>query len=186
MRGSRLLTEGFLEGAGRHAFDVLETNGPEMEAAFREKLLVEFHSPYFKDLPAAAFPAHRGWVADRFGRRINAIGFFIAAAMIVAYLRAPGDLALLKGLGFVYGFAISAGVAWGVYFAELYPAHLRSTAASIFHWGRILSFFAPAVTAAVADAAGLTTGMMLASLLYLLAGGVWLMLPETLLRKAAP
>jgi iron(III) transport system substrate-binding protein len=52
--------------AGRFAFDVLETNGPEMEALYREKLLVEFHSPHFKDLPPAAFPKHRHYVADRF------------------------------------------------------------------------------------------------------------------------
>ena len=52
--------------AGRHACDVLETNGPEMEALYREKLLAEFHSPHFKDLPPAAFPKHRHWVADRF------------------------------------------------------------------------------------------------------------------------
>ena len=127
-----------------------------------------------------------GWVADRFGRRANAIGFIATAAMIVAYLRAPNDQTLLGSLGFAYGFFISAGVAWGVYFAELYPEHLRSTAASIFHWGRVLSFFAPALTAAVADLAGLTTGMMLAALLYLLAAGVWLMLPETLVRKPRP
>lgn len=52
--------------AGRFAADVLETNGPEMEALSREKLLAEFHSPHFKDLPPAAFPKHRQWVADRF------------------------------------------------------------------------------------------------------------------------
>lgn len=123
-----------------------------------------------------------GWVADRFGRRINAVGFVVAAALIVIYLRAPNDPVLLQGLGFVYGFMITAGVAWGVYFAELYPAHLRSTAASIFHWGRAISFFAPALTAAVAESAGLTTGMGLAALLYLVAAGVWWLLPETLVR----
>jgi len=52
--------------AGRFAFDVLETNGPEMEALYREKLLAEFFSPHFKDLPPAAFPKHRHYVADRF------------------------------------------------------------------------------------------------------------------------
>lgn len=52
--------------SGRFAFDVLETNGPEMEAMHREKLLAEFHSPHFKDLPPAAFPGHRHYVADRF------------------------------------------------------------------------------------------------------------------------
>ena len=52
--------------AGRFACDVLETNGPEMEALYREKLLTEFYSPHFKDLPPAAFPKHRHYVADRF------------------------------------------------------------------------------------------------------------------------
>jgi iron(III) transport system substrate-binding protein len=52
--------------AGRFLCDVLETNGPEMEALYREKLLAEFVSPYFKDLPPAAFPKHRHYVADRF------------------------------------------------------------------------------------------------------------------------
>ncbi len=52
--------------AGRFAPDVIETNGPEMEAAYREKLLEEFHSPHFTDLPQAAFPRHRHYVATRF------------------------------------------------------------------------------------------------------------------------
>ena len=52
--------------AGRHSCDIIETNGPEMEAAHREKLLEEFYSPHFRDLPAAAFPKHRHYVADRF------------------------------------------------------------------------------------------------------------------------
>src|SRR5437899_10429195 len=52
--------------AGRFSCDILETNGPEMEAMHREQLLEEFFSPHFKDLPPAAFPGHRHYVADRF------------------------------------------------------------------------------------------------------------------------
>lgn len=52
--------------SGRSVCDVLETNGPEMEALYREKLLAEFHSPHLKDLPAAAIPKHRHYAADRF------------------------------------------------------------------------------------------------------------------------
>ena len=52
--------------AGRHTCDVLETNGPEMEALYREKLLEAFSSPHFADLPPAAFPGHRHYVATRF------------------------------------------------------------------------------------------------------------------------
>ena len=52
--------------AGRFACDVFETNGPEMEALFREQLLEPFRSPQFTDLAPAAFPKHRAYVADRF------------------------------------------------------------------------------------------------------------------------
>jgi iron(III) transport system substrate-binding protein len=52
--------------AGRFACDILETNGPEMEAMYREELMEEFYSPHFADLPEAAFPKHRHYVADRF------------------------------------------------------------------------------------------------------------------------
>jgi iron(III) transport system substrate-binding protein len=49
----------------RHAVDVVETNGPEMEMLARERLLAEFHSPFIADLPAEAIPAHRTWFPDR-------------------------------------------------------------------------------------------------------------------------
>ena len=52
--------------AGRFTPDILETNGPEMEVLYREQLLEEFFSPHFKELPPAAFPRHRHYVADRF------------------------------------------------------------------------------------------------------------------------
>jgi iron(III) transport system substrate-binding protein len=52
--------------AGRFACDVMETNGPEMEALVREELLEEFRSPQFAELAPASFPKHRRYVADRF------------------------------------------------------------------------------------------------------------------------
>ena len=58
----RIVTEG---RARRHAFDVVETNAPELEALSRENLLGAFHSPHFADLPAFAVPAHRQWASDR-------------------------------------------------------------------------------------------------------------------------
>ena len=59
----RALTE---TRAGRYTADVYETNGPEMEILFREKLLADFHSPGIKDIPAESIPAHRQWIPDRF------------------------------------------------------------------------------------------------------------------------
>lgn len=51
--------------AGRADFDVVETNGPEMEAIQRERLLQRVESPLAKDLIAQANFAHREWVATR-------------------------------------------------------------------------------------------------------------------------
>ncbi len=56
----------------RHAVDVVETNGPELEMLAREKLLSRFESPYLADLPPAAIPAHRLWASDR-------LNFFVVA-----------------------------------------------------------------------------------------------------------
>jgi len=58
--------------AGRHAVDVVETNGPEVEMLAREKLLSEFYSPYLADLPEGAVSRDRLWVADR-------LQFFVVA-----------------------------------------------------------------------------------------------------------
>ena len=49
----------------RHTVDVVETNGPEMEAIAQEKLLAEIHSPYIADLPADGIQPHRSWFPDR-------------------------------------------------------------------------------------------------------------------------
>lgn len=120
-----------------------------------------------------------GWAGDRFGRRFNAIGFFLAAAAIAAYLSVPTRPALLGSIGLVYGFMLSASVIWGPWMTELYPAHLKSTAASIFNWGRLVSFFAPLITGELAGSFGLGVTMGVASATFAAAGLLWLMLPET-------
>ena len=124
-----------------------------------------------------------GWLSDRFGRKIGAFGFVMAAGLIVVYLRAPASVVFLAASGFAYGFAIASSVVWGPWLAELYPAHLRTTAASIFNWGRVISFFAPFITAAVAGRFGLTAGMALASACFLAAALAWSRIPETRLHQ---
>ena len=51
--------------ANRNEADVIETNGPELEAARREKLLQPLKSPYLKDLMPQALQAHGEWVGAR-------------------------------------------------------------------------------------------------------------------------
>ena len=123
-----------------------------------------------------------GWTADRFGRRFNAIGFLIASVAILAYLLAPTDVLLLQLIGLTYGAALCSSVTWGPWLAELYPPNLQSTAASIFNWGRIISFFAPLITAALAQRLGMAVAMASASLAFLLAAFLWLLQRETLQR----
>jgi iron(III) transport system substrate-binding protein len=51
--------------AGRHTMDVAETNGPELEAMSREKLLEVVKSPHLTDLIAPAIRPHGEWVGTR-------------------------------------------------------------------------------------------------------------------------
>ncbi|QMW21913.1 MFS transporter [Sandaracinobacteroides saxicola] len=121
-----------------------------------------------------------GAIGDRFGRRSAALGFVIAAALIPVYLFVPMPTTALEVTGLVYGIMLSASVVWGPWLSELYPPHLRSTAASIFNWGRIISMTAPLITAPLAEAFGLAPVMCLASVAFLAAALIWSRLPETL------
>lgn len=124
-----------------------------------------------------------GWFSDRYGRRLCGIGFFIAAMAIGLYLSLFRDPLSLQMGGALWGFMITASVAWAPWMSELFPPHLRSTAMSIFNWGRIISMTSPLVTGAVADAYGLESAMLLSAVAFSLGGIVWLLLPETVVRK---
>ena len=53
--------------ANRNDADIIETNGPELEAIYREKILQQLKSPHLKDLMPQALRPHGQWV----GTRIN-------------------------------------------------------------------------------------------------------------------
>ena len=120
-----------------------------------------------------------GWVGDRFGRRSAGAGFVAAAGLVCVYLFVPLDVTGLQATGFLYGVMLSASVVWGPWLAELYEPHLRSTAASIYNWGRIVSFTAPLITAQIAGKLGLGAAMATAAVSFLLAAMIWFSLPET-------
>lgn len=123
-----------------------------------------------------------GWFSDRFGRRITGIGFFGGGLSVLIYLAMLSTPFALQMGGCAWGFMITASVAWAPWMSELYPAHLRSTAMSIFNWGRIISMTAPLVTGAIADRFGLQSAMLLSAAGFALGGVVWLMIPETVIR----
>lgn len=124
-----------------------------------------------------------GALADRLGRKFNALGYLVGAAAVVLYLTVAQSPAALLLAGCGYGFMIAASVIWGPWIAEMYPPALRSTAASIFNWGRIISFFAPLITARAAASWGLAGAMGLSAVALALAALIWTLLPETLPRK---
>lgn len=50
---------------GRNEMDIVETNGPEMEALHREKVFTEVASPHTANLIPVAIRPHREWIAIR-------------------------------------------------------------------------------------------------------------------------
>src|SRR6478672_396219 len=62
----KVLQRGVVEArANRHDVDVFETNGPELEALVREKLLTPVWSPWLASLVPEAKFAHQSWVGTR-------------------------------------------------------------------------------------------------------------------------
>ena len=127
-----------------------------------------------------------GFISDRFGRRNAAWGFVAAATIIPVYLFVPMPIGLLELTGFTYGVMLSCSAIWGPWLSELYPPHLRSTAASIFNWGRVISMTAPLITAPLAEVFGRAPVMSLASISFLAAAAIWLRMPETVAKRLRP
>ena len=123
-----------------------------------------------------------GWFSDRFGRRLTGIGFFGGSGAVLLYLTVLDSPFALQMGGCLWGFMITSSVAWAPWLSELYPAHVRSTAMSIFNWGRIISMTAPLITGVIAERFGLPSAMLLSAAGFALGGVVWMLIPETLVR----
>lgn len=167
---------------------------------FGSASFINWQTTYMEEvraIPAAVSKSIYGWqfaaaivggfiwgaIADRFGRKVNAVGFLCGSAAILFYVTLATTPALLMLAGLAYGFTIAASVIWGPWLTELYPPHLRSTAASIFQWGRIISFMAPPITTAIAAVTGLGFAMAMAAVAFSLSAALWLSLPETIERR---
>lgn len=121
-----------------------------------------------------------GIFADKFGRKLNACGFLLSAVMLCIYFIAPSNVLILSIIGFLYGVGLNSASIWGGYFTELFPQHLRSMGASLFHGGRIISLFAPSIVVWVGERTSLQIAMWGAPIIFTIAAIIWLSLPETL------
>lgn len=121
-----------------------------------------------------------GWLADRYGRRVNAVGFALAAVFTLVFLVAPVSTPVLVAVELGYAISLSCTNIWAAYFAELFPVRLRPMGTSLFHGGHIVSLFAPVIVTVVAAHSSLAVGMALAPATFLFGAIIWATLPETL------
>lgn len=85
----------------------------------------------------------------------------------------------------LYGRIAEKLTTWPKWLRRAGFAELRSTAASIFNWGRVISMTAPLITAPLAEQFGLAPVMSLASVSFLAAAVIWFSLPETVAKRTA-
>lgn len=127
-----------------------------------------------------------GWAAltDRFGRKCALVGYLIAAAAILVFLHADLSLRGLRIAGVVYGFGLSCTYAWGAWFAEMFPPHLRPHGAALFHAGNLFALGAPVVAAYATQQIGLVASMSISAGVYVAGAVLWSLMPETVGRRA--
>lgn len=126
-----------------------------------------------------------GFIADKFGRKVPAIGMALCAVFVFIYMKlGANDVNTFKLVSLLLGFGVGFSGAWGAYYTELFPRKFSALSAGMsFNGGRIISTFAlPAIAGVAATSAGML-GIFKISMLVFIAGAiVWIFLPETLNR----
>jgi MFS family permease len=122
-----------------------------------------------------------GVVSDRLGRKATYIGYLFAAAALVPVYGSVRDPIALLWLGPpVAFFGTGYFVGFGVITAELFPTRIRATAQGLtYNAGRGLSAIAPFAVGSLAETHGLGFAFRLVALVFLLAGVLAFLLPET-------
>ena len=122
-----------------------------------------------------------GFVSDRLGRKRTYVAYVLAAAVFVmAYGLSHSPLALLL-LGPLTGF-FGAGYfsGFGAVTAEIYPTSIRATAQGFtYNLGRVVSAAAPWTVGALAQTRGFSVAFSTAAAAFVLAGVMWIWIPET-------
>lgn len=120
-----------------------------------------------------------GYLADRIGGRNSLILTFAGAAVLVPlYANAEGLLALFL-LGPIMAVFFSYSGIFGSYFANLYPAHIRSLGAGFcFDIGRGLSAVSPFALGIIAERNSLSFSIALCGISFAIAGLICFAMPR--------
>jgi MFS family permease len=128
-----------------------------------------------------------GFIADAFGRRPTYIAYLLIAAFLVWYygfarqpwvLLALGPLVAFFGTGYFSGFGAVA--------AEIFPTSIRATALGVtYNSGRLLSAIAPFLVGTMVQSRGYGAAFTMTSIFFIIAGALWLGIPETKGRRIA-
>lgn len=124
-----------------------------------------------------------GFIADKFGRKVPAIGMALAAVGVFTYMQLnPDNVTAFRLTSLMIGFSVGFSGAWGAYYTELFPKRFSALAPGIsFNGGRIISSIALPMVAGVGSTAAGMTGIFTIVMAVFVAGAVlWLFLPETL------
>jgi MFS family permease len=122
-----------------------------------------------------------GFVSDALGRKRTYVVYVLAAAFFVlvyGFTRSPLALLLLGPLTGFFGAGYFSG--FGAVTAEIYPTAIRATAQGFtYNLGRVVSAAAPWTVGALAQTRGFTAAFATAAVAFVLAGVMWIWIPET-------
>lgn len=124
-----------------------------------------------------------GFLSDKFGRKIPAIGMLLSAVFVFMYMQLGAkDINSFKIVSIFLGFSIGFSGAWGAYYTELFPRRFSALAPGIsFNGGRIISTFAlPAIAGVAITSAGMLGIFKISMIVFVVGTVIWLLLPETL------
>ena len=124
-----------------------------------------------------------GTIADRFGRKVPAIGMGLSAVAVFIYMQlSSSDVSMFKVISLLLGFCVGFSGAWGAYYTELFPKRFSALAPGIsFNGGRLISTYAlPMIAGVAATSAGMPGIFRISMIVFVIGTVVWFLLPETL------
>lgn len=120
-----------------------------------------------------------GWLADKIGKKNALLLSMFGSGVLMPLYGVVTDQSVLLWLGPLYAFFMTFAGLFGSYLGELFPTRVRATGAGFtFNVGRGISAFAPMLLGGIAVATSLSTGLVVAGLIFLVGGVFLIFLPK--------